>query len=649
MKKQKIEDIFSSLENFSSVPPPELWGQIEEKLNKPKKKKRAILWWSAAACLLLGLMLPSVLHFNSGSEIKDFNAKATENNSIVLEENQTQSNPDKTISGEKNTIGQKSATLDSAEELAKESVSSQEKVQRQEKAVAPADATKNNISNSPNQELTNANQAVAENDFTPEKENTLKSTSKNQIANTKKRNANQSLAEKTLSTGKENLFSTRSKNQPSAAETKNTNQGLAEKTWSNGNQNLLNSDSKNQPLAGDKRNVNQVLADKTRSTGKQNPFNADSKTLATDAEKRKANQVLAEKTFTTAKQNPFNANSKNQLSNSLFEDKQHSKNSKNNTNSFALHSSQPFSNDSQSKMNQSGKEYKNELAVTEKPFAEHQKSNSKFGDVLTKQDSVQLAELQKLEKGIVTSEAKKETEKEIKSKSNGEKWDVAVFAGVANSENYKNEKTLGHVNDSKQSNTYGVKTKYKINKKWAVGSGFKINELGQSIANVSYVNVSERNNALASYNDYYIQSSATPQIASNSDYVFVSNSSKEVLKSNNVQTGNLDQSLKYIEMPLEVSYAVFSKNKTSISLNTGGFVGKLISNNVALDGNSIGKNIEANDFVYGSVLSSTLQYRIYKKTNVFVEPAMNYYLNPLNNQSFNQFQWGFNFGLNVSF
>ena len=102
-------------------------------------------------------------------------------------------------------------------------------------------------------------------------------------------------------------------------------------------------------------------------------------------------------------------------------------------------------------------------------------------------------------------------------------------------------------------------------------------------------------------------------------------------------------------MPVEVSYAIFSKNKASISLNTGGFVGKLISNSVAIDGNSLGENINANDFVYGSTLSSTLQYRVYKKTNVFVEPAMNYYVNPLNSQSFNQFQWGLNFGLNVSF
>ncbi|QSB28185.1 hypothetical protein [Flavobacterium sp. CLA17] len=620
MKKQKIEDIFSSMENFSSVPPPELWGQIEEKLNKPKKKKRAILWWSAAACLLLGLMLPSIFHFNSVSEIKEVHTNATENNSVVLEENQAESTSNKTVSAEQNTINSKSGTVSSSQELLKQSRSSNEKVQKQETAVADADANNNTNSDSSNQELSNgkknANQAVAENTAVTEKENALKSTSKNQIVSTKKRNVNQGLAAKTFSTEKQNLFNTASKNQPSAADKGNANQGVAEKTF---------------------------------STKKQNLFNVAS-TQTLDAGKRKANQILAEKTFNAGTQNPFNANSKNQLSNSLFEGKQNSKNNPNSNNSFALNSSATFLNASQSKTDKSGKESKNELGIAEKSAVENQKSNSKFNDVvLSKQDSVQLAVLQNLEKGINDPENKKETEKGIKAKSNAEKWAVEVFAGVANSENYKNEKTLGHVNDSKQSNTYGVKTKYKINKKWAVGSGFKINELGQSIANVSYVNVSEKNNALASYSDYYIQSSATPQIATNSDYVFVSNSSKEVLKSNNLQTGNLDQSLKYIEMPLEVSYAVFSKNKTSISLNTGGFVGKLISNNVALDGNSIGKNIDANDFVYGSVLSSTVQYRIYKKTNVFVEPAMNYYLNPLSNQSFNQFQWGLNFGLNVSF
>jgi len=104
MKKQKIEDIFSSMEDFSSVPPPELWSQIEEKLDKPKKKKRVVLWWSAAACLLLGLLLPSILHFTDLSENTNINNGDLENsrNSIVLDKNTNDNSNDRNLDRTKN-------------------------------------------------------------------------------------------------------------------------------------------------------------------------------------------------------------------------------------------------------------------------------------------------------------------------------------------------------------------------------------------------------------------------------------------------------------------------------------------------------------------------------------------------------------------
>jgi hypothetical protein len=76
-------------------------------------------------------------------------------------------------------------------------------------------------------------------------------------------------------------------------------------------------------------------------------------------------------------------------------------------------------------------------------IADNQKSTSKFGDALSKQDSVQLAELQNLEKGIVavTPETKKEKEDKDKAIAKNEKWAVEVFAGVANSENIKSIKS----------------------------------------------------------------------------------------------------------------------------------------------------------------------------------------------------------------
>ncbi|PIF31130.1 hypothetical protein CLU81_1610 [Flavobacterium sp. 9] len=588
MKKQNIEDIFSSMEDFSSIPPPELWGQIEEKLDKPKKKKKAILWWSAAACLLLGLLLPSVLHFTSDSGIKNLNIDSSETNKVVIEEKngEHENNLNNTaIPTEENK-----ALKDGVEKESNtnEGVSpSSKKVNNQsttiypksETAVAQADSENKTINNSTSSKL-NIEKSVIE---------------KNPKSNIEKKNTRQAVAEQTFTTGKGDSF-------------------------------------------------NSVSIPRLRD---QLP---NTKKTATD-------KLLTEKTFNSGKTNGFNSNTKSQLSNSIFEDKTSSKNSSNlafTSSNSTLKSNNNVTNASKVQNGATTIDYSKRDVLASAELSNSKANNSKANNSESKIDSVQLLQLQNLEKGIATAEPETKKDKKNKSLSNAEKWAVEVFAGIANSENTKNNKTLGYANDSKQGSTYGVKTKYKINNKWAVGSGLKINELGQSIADISYVD--SKSVVSLSPSGFYsaAESSGSSRITNNSSYIFVSNSTSDALKMNdiqgeNLQSGNIDQSLKYIEMPLEVSYAVFTKNKASISLNTGGFVGKLISNDVALNGKSIGNNINANDFVYGSTLSTTVQYRIYKKTNVFAEPAVNYYLNPLNNQSFNQFQWGLNFGLNVSF
>ncbi|MEN2490400.1 hypothetical protein AAYQ05_21530 [Flavobacterium sp. B11] len=555
MKKQKIEDIFSSMEDFSSVPPPELWSQIEEKLDKPKKKKRVVLWWSAAACLLLGLLLPSILHFTASSENTNLNNGNLENNtnSVVIDKKTNNVHTGKDSNRNKNT----GKAIDSLNENSpKNQFNSESQIQVQETSVVET-----NSENKTSKRDSKSNVVVP--------------------ANT----ANQSVAYQ--------------------------NSGSSEE------KSIVKSSKKS------------ILENNTRSS----------------------NKGISEERIAFGKQSKFNSTAKKQLSNSIFEEQLTAKNSKNiaftNQGEYAANNN-PFTQSSASNSNNAV------LGKTENKRTDKAviiKDDLKITNGLSKTDSMQLAELQNLEKGILTPEKKKE-EKEKKDNliNKNERWAVAVFAGVANSENTKNEKTLGNVNDSKQSNSYGVKTKYSINKKWAVGSGLKISELGQSVANVSYL--SAKSNAFFNPGTLNADSNNSPVVSadpSSQGYLFISNSTKEALKNENVQTGKLDQNLRYVEMPLEVSYSVFNKNKASINLNTGGFVGKLISNNVALDGHSIGENMNANDYVYGSTLSSTVQYRVYKKTNVFVEPTVNYYINPLNSQSFNQFQWGLNFGLNVNF
>ncbi|MEN9907023.1 MAG: hypothetical protein RLZZ540_164 [Bacteroidota bacterium] len=242
----------------------------------------------------------------------------------------------------------------------------------------------------------------------------------------------------------------------------------------------------------------------------------------------------------------------------------------------------------------------------------------------------------------------KEQQKKDKIALVEDKWSMQVFAGINNSQNLKKQKSLGNTIESQKGYNYGVKANYKINRRWAVSTGFKISELGQQVANVSYINSAK---TLVNISKF---SSAQPQekgaITTNSNYLFIPNSREmNMMASTFYEKGNLSQKVQYLEMPMEVSYVVLNKGKARINMNTGGFIGKAISNEVLLNDSSIGKNQDVNDVVFGTVLSSTLQYELFKKTKVFVEPGMNYYTQPVQNQNFNQFQLIFNFGLNVSF
>lgn len=246
------------------------------------------------------------------------------------------------------------------------------------------------------------------------------------------------------------------------------------------------------------------------------------------------------------------------------------------------------------------------------------------------------------------AEIAKEQQKKEKIALVEDKWSMQVFAGINNSQNVKKQKSLGNTIESQKGYNYGVKANYKLNRRWAVSTGFKISELGQQVANVSYINSSKTLVNISKFSLAQPQEKGT--ITTNPNYLFIPNNrEKSVMANTFYEKGNLSQKVQYLEMPMEVSYAILNKGKARINMNTGGFVGKAISNEVLLNDSSIGKNQEVNDVVFGTVLSSTLQYELFKKTKVFVEPGMNYYTQPVQNQNFNQFQLIFNFGLNVSF
>lgn len=293
----------------------------------------------------------------------------------------------------------------------------------------------------------------------------------------------------------------------------------------------------------------------------------------------------------------------------------------------------------------------NEDIVQEnKIVAENKKIEEKSIPDTKEKQNLAATDLQ--ENALATLVKEKDKEKKEKTAVVEDKWSLQLFAGINNSQNLKNQKSLGNTIESQKGLTYGVKTNYKLNKRWAVSTGIKVSELGQQVANVSYVN-----SATTLVNIQKLFSVAVTQergnISNNANYQFITNtnssSAKNMMSSTFYETGNLSQKVQYLEMPMEISYALLNKGKARINMNTGGFVGKVISNQVLLNNSSIGENSDVNDVVFGTILSSTLQYELFNKTKVFVEPGMNYYTQPVQNQNFNQFQLIFNFGLNVSF
>ncbi len=538
MKNKEAKSIFSSLENFSSTPPPELWANIEAQLDKPKKKKRLVIWWWAAACLVAGLSLPTIWYVNYNQGDNQELIIGGDANGVVLQNDpKNNRNPNENINKNESTI---------------------EKVSVGEKR---------NHGNETNNEHLNS------------KETRISLT-----------NANSATAKTMLAVSSKVKKSKGIKNSNGINDTQ-----------------LI--------AAGSDKSQSDVTA--TNKSTKVRSYNTASVIGFTNFSPKNSSNEKA-KTIASS-------------DNSVIAESKENKESVKNTNSKSAQINQ---NPEVSGFN------------TNKTIAENSSAKDSLNTI-----KKEVAQLENALAELDKDKTKKKTNSEAI-----DKWSLQVFAGVMGSENYSNEKALGNTVASKQSNGYGLKTNYKLNKKWAVSSGFKINELGQKINDVAYY---ERN-TVASFtsgilpNNNVVMDSPSPS-KNNNEIVFASNNENYLFAANSskigtgFETGNVTQNLRYFEMPLEVSYALLSKKKTSISMNTGGFVGRLISNEMLLNGSSIGENKNVNEFVYGTLLSSTLQYEFYKKTKFFIEPGMNYYINPLENQSFNQFQWMFNVGVNVSF
>ena len=182
--------------------------------------------------------------------------------------------------------------------------------------------------------------------------------------------------------------------------------------------------------------------------------------------------------------------------------------------------------------------------------------------------------------------------------------------------------------------SYGVSASYALNKKLSVRSGINKVNIGYNTNNVivfESIGLSSKTSALRNVDTYNpggnisIISAESINNLNNEPFIKTSNTS-------------VNQSLGFIEIPLEIEYALINK-KFGFNI-IGGFSSFILSNNELFsefNGNRtrIGEATNLNKVSYSANFGLGLNYKITKKLDLNLEPLFKYQINTFNNTSGN--------------
>jgi hypothetical protein len=204
-------------------------------------------------------------------------------------------------------------------------------------------------------------------------------------------------------------------------------------------------------------------------------------------------------------------------------------------------------------------------------------------------------------------------------------------------------------NNSKSSDnalSIGVKVNYQVSNKFFIQSGVNKVELAYNTKNVNAL-ISSSKNAFNNINTDKTGVILTP--ASN----LTNNGSPNELNKSSV-SGDLNQSIEYFELPIEMKYNLYNKK---IGLNlVGGFSTLFLSNNSVsmVTQNSVtdlGDANNLNDINFSGNVGVDLDYKISKSWYLNVAPMFKYQFNTYsgNSGNFRPYYFGLYSGLNYKF
>ncbi len=238
----------------------------------------------------------------------------------------------------------------------------------------------------------------------------------------------------------------------------------------------------------------------------------------------------------------------------------------------------------------------------------------------------------------------------VKEKEVDKKWSIGptvapVFYNSLQDGSPLNYSLAENTKTSDNSLSIGVKVNYQLNKKFIIQSGFNKVELAYNTQDVNAVILSSKN-VPGNINTNKAGVILTPVRGGQSAAI------GEFSKSG--VSGELNQSIEYFELPIEMKYNLYDKK---IGLNlVGGFSTLFLSNNsvsmiTADNVTDLGDANNLNDFNFSGNLGVDLDYKISKSWYLNVAPMFKYQFNTYsgNSGNFKPYYFGLYSGLNYKF
>ena len=603
MKENKnIERLFQEkFKDFEVSPPDFVWENIQEKLHPKEKKRRVIPFWFKTAGIAASFVaIVSVIFYNMADDFKKTNNNT--NNTVVNSESKKENG-----NRNQNVVG----------------------------------------TNSSNSSESNKNQ------------NTSNSPFSNEVGNTSKSN---SLVTTNSPDNISGSSPTNSKLSKSATQNSNLNKsniGIVSNRKKETNQKRINTNktsfnTSNSGIVDNGNNKNKVK----KNIKSKSPFN--------DFDSSKNNTSTFGVTDLNST-NKFNSNKK-ENSNSGITDLANSNKQNNSTNSGITNINSIKNNSTNSGLtdinnSNSSNTISKSIDEINGVLVETSIENSNTTSTAIvavediRMDTITLATVTIEENLMEKLLREKETKKVADEKEKRSKWAVNSYvspiffnsfsSGSPLSDEFaSNEKTFNN------STSYGIGVAYNLNKRLSIKTGVSNLNLDFDTENIAFYSTYEDQTKIANTN---IERNA------NSKYLAIKHEkevSKNAVENQIIQTsqnsGNLNQKTQYIEVPLELSYALLNK-KFGVAIKGGMSTLFLTENEVSIkspDGNmQIGKASNLNNVHFSSNVGLGLSYLFMKNFQLNVEPTLKYQINTFNKNSedFTPYVIGVNTGISYKF